>query len=103
MLQPRHFENNGCYRKLKVWMDQNANTFGFYLVYTNAPKRKGFKYEPWHYSYQPLSRRFLSQFKTLNIKTLITNENLMGNSHFSDEFISNYLKHNILDIHPQLL
>jgi LAS superfamily LD-carboxypeptidase LdcB len=103
VLQPRHFEHNGCYRKLKVWMDHNANAFGFYLVYTNTPSRKGFKYEPWHYSYQPLSSRFLSQYKKLNLKALITNENLLGNVHFSDEFISNYLKHNILDINPQLL
>lgn len=103
VLQPRHFEDNGCFRTLKLWMDDHANDFGFYLVYTNQPNRKGFKYEPWHYSYKPLSNVYLSQFKNLNIKDSIANENLLGNDHFSDDFISNYLNHNILDINPKLL
>lgn len=103
VLQPRHFEDNGCYRKLKLWMNDNAHTFGFYLVYTNETNRKGFKYEPWHYSYKPLSSQYLSQFKNLNIKNIVANENLLGNTYFSDEFISNYLNENILDINPELL
>ena len=103
VLQPRHFENNGCYRKLKLWMDANANAFGFYLVYTNVSNRKGFKYEPWHYSYKPLSSTYLSQYKNLNIKDILANEKLLGITYFSDEFISNYLNNNILDINPELL
>ncbi|WP_456441437.1 M15 family metallopeptidase [Psychroserpens sp.] len=103
VLQPRHFENNGCYRKLKLWMDANANAFGFYLVYTNASNRKGFKYEPWHYSYKPLSSTYLSQYKNLNFKDILANEKLLGITYFSDEFISNYLNNNILDINPELL
>ena len=103
VLQPRHFEENGCYRKLKLWMDEHANAFGFYLVYTNATQRKGFKYEPWHYSYKPLSNHYLSQYLSLNIKDIITNENLKGNDYFSDEFITKYLNDNILDINPELL
>lgn len=103
VLQPRHYENNGCYRKLKLWMNNHANTFGFYLVYTNATNRKGFKYEPWHYSYKPLSSNYLAQYKNLSIKDIIANENLLGNSFFSEEFISNYLNNNILDINPELL
>lgn len=103
VLQPRHFENNGCYKTLKLWMDDNASAFGFHLVYTNVPNRKGFKYEPWHYSYKPLSSIYLSQYKNLNIKDIITNESLLGNTFFSEEFISSYLKGNILDINPELL
>jgi len=103
VLQPRHSDDKGCYRKLKLWMDDNANAFGFYLVYTNLPNRKGFKYEPWHYSYKPLSSQYLSRYKNLNIKNIIANENLLGNTYFSDEFISKYLNENILDINPELL
>ena len=58
VLLTRHFDENGHYYKLKQWMDKNANSFGFYLVYTNNPQRKGFKYEPWHYSYKPLSKKY---------------------------------------------
>lgn len=103
VLQPKHFEANGCYRKLKNWMDKYANTFGFYLVYTNNIDRKGFKYEPWHYSYKPLSSVYLSQYKNLNVKEIVANENLLGNRYFTEEFISNYLTNNILDINPELL
>lgn len=103
VLQPNHFETNGCYRKLKLWMENNAHNYGFYLVYTNAHNRNGFKFEPWHYSFKPLSKAYLSRYKNLNIKNIITNENLLGNSYFSEEFISNYLKNNILDINPELL
>jgi len=103
VLQARHFEDNGCYRKLKLWMDNHANAFGFYLAYTNKTNRQGFKYEPWHYSYKPLSSLYLSQYKNLNIKDIIANENLLGNIFFSEKFISNYLNNNILDINPELL
>ncbi|MBR9846411.1 MAG: M15 family metallopeptidase [Algicola sp.] len=103
VLQTRHFENNGCYKNLKLWMDEHANTYGFYLVYTNHLNRKGFRYEPWHYSYKPLSSHYLSQYLNLNIKDIITKENLLGNTYFSDEFITKYLNDNILDINPELL
>ncbi|WCO01058.1 M15 family metallopeptidase [Psychroserpens ponticola] len=103
VLQPRHFDGNGCFRKLKLWMNHNANAFGFHLVYTNQQNRKGFKYEPWHYSYKPLSSHYLTQYKNLNIKNIITNEDLLGNKFFSEEFISKYLNENVLDINPELL
>lgn len=103
VLQPKHFKENGCYNKLESWMNDNASTYGFYLVYTDNPNRKGFKYEPWHYSYKPLSSRYLSQFRQLSLKTITSNEHLVGNTYFSDEFISNYLNNNILDINPELL
>mgnify|MGYP001816559270 FL=1 len=48
VLVPSKFESGGPYEDFKKWMDENANTFDFLLVYTNNPKRKGFKYEPWH-------------------------------------------------------
>ncbi|WP_299228619.1 M15 family metallopeptidase [uncultured Psychroserpens sp.] len=103
ILQPNHFESNGCYSKLKLWMDEHANSYGFHLVYTNSANRKGFKYEPWHYSYKPLSKAYLTKYKCLNIKDIISNENLLGNRFFSTDFITNYLNHNILDINPELL
>ncbi|WP_460217983.1 M15 family metallopeptidase [Psychroserpens sp. MEBiC05023] len=103
VLLPSHFEDNGCFSKFKTWMDQHANNYGFYLVYTNKYDRKGFKYEPWHYSYKPLSKPYLTAYKKLILKDIITSENLMGSNHFSEEFIMNYLNQNILDINPELL
>ena len=103
VLQPRHFENGGCFRRLKLWMDEHANSFGFYLVYTDISDRKGFKYEPWHYTYKPLSKSYLQQYLQLNLEDIIANENLLGQEHFSKSFIASYLNQNILDINPELL
>lgn len=103
VLSPQHFENQGCFSKFKTWMDANASDFGFYLVYTDNKDRKGFKHEPWHYSYKPLSTAFLEQYKTLDVKQIITTEGLMGSAHFSEAFIKAYRNENILDINPELL
>lgn len=103
VLQTRHFEGRGPFSKLKKWMDKNANMFGFYLVYTDNENRKGFKYEPWHYSYEPLSKIYLKEFNKLEIKKILSNEDIMGIDSFSEEFIQGYIKDNILDINPKLL
>ena len=103
VLLASHFESEGPYVKLKNWMDKNANLFGFYLVYTNNPNRKGFRYEPWHYSYKPLSENYLIEFQKIDILELLKKEKLMGIENFNEKFIHNYIKENILDINPELL
>jgi LAS superfamily LD-carboxypeptidase LdcB len=103
VLNPAHFDDNGCFSKFKIWMNKHANDFGFYLVYTNKENRKGFKYEPWHYSFKPLSKAYLDDYQTLNLKDIIKSEQLMGCDYFSEEFITKYLNENILDINPELL
>lgn len=103
VLNPKHFKNNGCFSKFKNWMDINANQYGFYLVYNNETNREGFKYEPWHYSYKPLSQNYLREYQKLDLSTIIKTEQLMGCEHFSQEFTTHYLKKNILDINPVLL
>lgn len=102
LLNPINFENDNCFSKFKHWMDANANAFGFYLVYTNDEHRKGFKYEPWHYSYKPLSCHYLSAYRQLNLTEILQKENLLGHEHFSEAFINNYLNEHILDINPEL-
>ncbi len=103
LLQPNNYHGNGNFCKLKNWMDKNANRFGFYLVYTNNGNRKGFKYEPWHYSYKPLSSLYLKKYKSIDLSKLILTEQLSGRKSFSDAFIQNYLNEHILDINPELL
>ena len=41
VLQPNLFHGQGPFCKLKEWLDKNANSFGFYEVYTNNANRKG--------------------------------------------------------------
>ncbi len=103
VLQADHFHGEGVFCKFKEWMDANSERFGFYLVYTDAPTRKGFKYEPWHYSYAPVSVPMLQKYKQLEIKKIIQQEQVLGSEFFTYDFIKRYRKENILDINPKLL
>ena len=103
VLQPEHFHGKGPFCKLKDWLDQNAESFGFFEVYTDNAHRKGFKYEPWHFSYAPVSKPMLEEYKKLDLKKILLEEKILGAQHFSEEFISTYKSENILDINSKLL
>lgn len=103
ILQTKNYHGNGVYCKLKDWMDTNAERFGFFLVYTDRYYRKGFKYEPWHYSYRPLSKPYLEDYRKLDISKLLLLEGLLGSEYFDAAFIEKYITENILDINPELL
>ncbi|MFK5889459.1 MAG: M15 family metallopeptidase [Flavobacteriaceae bacterium] len=102
VLQAQFFEGGQVYNKLKKWLDKNANTYGFYLVYTKDPNRKGFKYEPWHYSYAPLSKPMLQAYLKLDIVTILQKNKLIGSAYFTTEFINRYKTNNVLDINNYL-
>lgn len=103
VLSPSHFEGQGCYVNFKKWMDDHSRDHGFYLVYTDTPDRKGFKYEPWHYSYKPLSCDYLNDYRKLNLKDILSKEALLGREYLTDSFLETYHAENILDINPELL
>ncbi len=103
VLVPSKFEEGGPFADLKAWMDKNASTYGFYLVYTKEPKRRGFKYEPWHYSYAPLSVPMLEVFRKKNILQLLVEEDFLGSEYLTTGFIRTYIRDNILDINQTLL
>ena len=96
------FHNKGPYTELKKWMDQNAKKFGFYLPYTKNQNRKGFYYEPWHYSYAPLSICLLKSYTSLDLNKVLITEGLEGSTHLNAKFISTYYKENILGIADEL-
>jgi LAS superfamily LD-carboxypeptidase LdcB len=97
------FGTDGPFEKFKLWMDENSEKFDYYLVYTNNPKRRGFKYEPWHYSYAPLSRPMLKTFRLKNILKQLKAEDFLGSDDLTTEFVKTYIEDNILDINPELL
>ena len=103
VLVPEKFEAGGPFEDFKNWMDANSKKFDFYLVYTNDPKRKGFKYEPWHYSYAPISIPMLTAFRSKNIQALLEKEDFEGCEHFTKGFVRSYIRNNILDINTELL
>jgi LAS superfamily LD-carboxypeptidase LdcB len=103
VLQEEHFHGLGVFCKMKEWMNENAEKFGFYEVYTDNHHRKGFKYEPWHFSYKPLSIPMLQAYMKLDVRTMIENTNINGRQHLSSQFIEDYINNHILDINPILL
>jgi LAS superfamily LD-carboxypeptidase LdcB len=103
VLQPELFHGDGPFCKIKDWLTENANFFDFYEVYTNDANRKGFKYEPWHFSYAPVSKPMLLEYKKLDVKKILQKEKILGSEHFTDAFITQYRKQNILDINAELL
>jgi len=102
VLNTINFIDNNVYSKLRVWLEENASKFGFYLVYTNETSRKGFKYEPWHYSYKPLSKLMLKQYLKIDIQELLKSEELLGREYFNDEFVDKYITENICAINFDL-
>ena len=99
-LNEKHFNVGGSMHKFKLWLDENASKYGFYLVYTDNINRKGFKYEPWHFTYKAISKPMLDEYKKLNIKKVLQENKLLGSDNFTDDFIEKYTKENILDINP---
>ena len=97
------FENKGPYVPLKKWMDEHANSFGFHLVYTKEDKRKGFQYEPWHYSYLPTSKKYLEWYLNLELKSILKENDILGKEYFTDEFIQYYIEGYLLGISSELL
>ncbi|SHI35395.1 D-alanyl-D-alanine carboxypeptidase [Mesonia phycicola] len=103
LLIAENYNKNGVFSNLNTWMTNNAHKYNFYVVYTDNPNRKGFKPEPWHFSYAPLSIPYLQKYKTLDILSILQKESLIGSEHFSKQFIQEYVFANVLDINPHLL
>ena len=102
LLISNKYEEGGIFEKLKKWMDNNSQKFGFYLTYDNNINRKGFEYEPWHYSYLPESKRYLKSFLKIDIVEIISKVDIKGKELFNEKFISDYINNNILEINPNL-
>ncbi|MEG1200006.1 MAG: M15 family metallopeptidase, partial [Algoriella sp.] len=83
-LNEKHFNVGGSMHKFKLWLDENASKYGFYLVYTDNVNRKGFKYEPWHFTYKAISKPMLDEYKKLNIKKVLQENKLLGSDNFTD-------------------
>ena len=102
LLLEEKFHENGPYVKLREWMEKNANRYGFYLPYTDSPKREGFNYEPWHYSFAPLSVPMLEEYLKLDLINLLTPNDLSGKSCIDEKFLESYINENVLGINPKL-
>ncbi|PQJ31864.1 D-alanyl-D-alanine carboxypeptidase [Nonlabens arenilitoris] len=103
VLVPNKFHGNGPFCKMKDWMEQHAATYGFELVYTLNENRTGFKYEPWHYSYAPLSRKLLKEYLSeTNFLTFLRSQDILGMEKISDERLLRYYNEHIKGVNPSL-
>lgn len=103
LLVESNYSNEGIFCPMKQWMDQNAYKYGFYLVYTENKNRTGFKYEPWHYSYAPISKKILQQFILENDKGNILPIINQADINIEIPFYSKYIQTHVKGINPLLL
>ena len=102
LLISKKYEIGGIFSSLKRWMDENSKSFGFYIVYDDDSKRPGFEYEPWHYTYKPISDLYQREFLKLNLKSIISKTKVEGKEFINDEFIKKYIDENIMGISSHL-
>ena len=102
LLNSKKYEEGGIFNSLKKWMDKNSKRFGFYIVYDDDSNRPGFEYEPWHYTYKPISDLYQKEFLKLNLKSIISKTKVEGKEFINDEFIKKYIDENIMGISSHL-
>ena len=102
VLVTKKFHGNGPYVKIRKWMDAHAVEYGFIRPYTSDDNRKGFYYEPWHYSYAPIAIPMLKAYLELNLNSVLLPEDLEGQKHIDKEFMTRYIEENILGINKIL-
>ena len=102
LLISKKYEEGGIFNSLKQWMDKNSEKFGFYLVYDDNDKRPGFEYEPWHYTYKPVSDSYQTEFLKHDLKSIISKTKLAGKEFINEEFIKKYIDENIMGISSHL-
>lgn len=102
VLETRKFHNGGPYEPLRLWLEKNASTYGFICAYPDLPSRSGFYYEPWHYSFAPLSVPLYRSYLQLSLKEKLKDSLLEGYQDLNKTFLENYRATHIMGIHPQL-
>lgn len=102
LLISKKYVEGGIFNSLKKWMDKNSKRFGFYIVYDDDSNRPGFEYEPWHYTYKPVSDLYQREFLKLNLKSIISKTKVEGKEFINDEFIKKYIDENIMGISSHL-
>jgi len=87
-------------QKVHEWLVKNAPSFGFCQTYNlkGSARGTGYNEEKWHWSYLPLARIYMAEYKKL-----ITNEDIKGFS--GDEYLAglDIINNYVLSINPDCI
>lgn len=103
LLDAPNYLEGGVYHTFYQWMLEHGNTYGFYESYTNDPKRIGFEYEPWHWSFAEHSIPMLEHYASLPLHEKLPLQDLNGNEHLDEEFLSHYKQNWGLGLNEKLI
>lgn len=96
---PEYFET-ATGKKVYEWLAVNAPSFGFCQTYNKKDeiRKTGYNEEKWHWSYLPLAKNFLQEYKNL-----IKEEDIKG--FFGDAYAINFdlINDYVLSINPDCL
>ncbi|MEH0153793.1 M15 family metallopeptidase [Limibacter armeniacum] len=101
-LETKYFHDPKHYDNMRKWMEKYGPDFGFYMSYTDDLVRKGFSYEPWHYSYEPIASEYLNHFMDVDLVGELKKRGVYGHEYLKGEIWDRYLEENILDINAAL-
>ncbi len=83
-LEPWEYQAGGHQYALSLWLQQNAQQYGFFFPYRQDLGGVGI--EPWHLSYAPVSQYCLSMLTTECIEETLLNQDIAGK-----EWVINHL------------
>lgn len=63
-LNSSYFLNDPKGKILYAWLQENMPKYGFCQPYTKG-RKQGYQTEEWHWSYQPLSSKYIAQYRQL--------------------------------------
>ena len=78
------YQNNGPCAQLSQWLDEHAESFGFYRPY--ARFNGGIGAEPWHLSYAPIAKLYEQQLDPRTLLSAITEAGIQGLGEVRDHF-----------------
>jgi len=103
LLAENYVEPSGVYHKIFLWLLKYSFRYGFQIAYSKDPSRGGFQYEPWHFSYAPLSKPFLASYLKQNWQSHIRASELSDGVVLQSQFLRQYELQFLLGVHLSLL
>lgn len=103
LIDEKNYVKDGMFSHLSQWMKVHASKFGFYLPYTEDKYRKGFAFEPWHYSYKPTTLQIIKKLNTNALTEKIRAQQIDGLEHIPSSFLPNYLEEYVFGVNTTLL